>query len=38
MEDMDITIPIACFVVVLHLIIGGLIFLDTEEHHKWHDY
>ena len=38
MDDLDITIPIACFVVVLHTIIGGLIYLDNEEHHKYHDY
>lgn len=37
-EDLDITIPIATFVLVIHVIIGALIFLDNEEHHKWHDY
>jgi hypothetical protein len=38
MEDLDITVPIAIFVLVIHTLIGGLIFLDNEEHHKWHDY
>ena len=38
MEDLDITIPIAIFILVIHCLIGGLIFLDSEEHHKWHDY
>jgi len=22
----------------MHVVIGGLIFIDTEEHHKFHDY
>ena len=38
MEDLDITIPIGIFVVIMHALIGGLIFLDNEEHHKFHDY
>ena len=38
MDDLDITIPIGIFIVVMHAIIGGLIFLDSEEHHKYHDY
>jgi hypothetical protein len=38
MDDIDIAIPIAIFVVVLHALIGGLIFLDVDDHHKFHDY
>ena len=38
MEDLDITLPIGCFILVLHLIIGGLMFLDSEEAHKTHYY
>jgi hypothetical protein len=38
MEDLDITIPIGIFVVLMHALIGGLIFLDNDEHHKFHDY
>lgn len=34
MEDLDITVPIAIFIVVIHAIIGGLIFLDNDEHYK----
>ena len=37
-EDLDITIPIGLFIVVIHGLIGGLMFLDHEEHHKHHDY
>lgn len=36
--DLDISIPIGCFVVAIHSLIGGLIFLDKDEHHKYHDY
>jgi hypothetical protein len=38
MEDLDITIPIGIFVITMHALIGGLIFLDNDEHHKFHDY
>jgi hypothetical protein len=38
MEDLEITIPIGIFVITLHALIGGLIFLDNDEHHKFHDY
>jgi len=38
MEELDLLIPIACFVIIMHVVIGGLIFIDTEEHHKFHDY
>ena len=38
MEDLDITIPIGIFVLVIHALIGGLIFLDNDEHHKYHDF
>ena len=37
-DELDIIIPIGCFVTVMHVIMGGLIFIDTEEHHKFHDY
>ena len=38
LEELDLLIPIACFVIIMHAVIGGLIFIDTEEHHKFHDY
>ena len=38
MEDVDIAIPIAIFIFVIHALIGGLIFLDNHEHFKFHDY
>lgn len=38
MDDLDITIPIGAFVLILHALIGGLIFIDNDEHHKFHDY
>lgn len=38
MEELDIIIPIGCFVVIMHAVMGGLIFIDNEEHHKFHDY
>ena len=38
MDDLDIALPIACFILVLHILIGGLIFLDSDESHKFHDY
>lgn len=38
LEDLDLVIPIGCFIIVMHVLIGGLIFIDTEEHHKFHDY
>lgn len=37
-EELDITVPIAIFVLVIHALIAGLIFLDNDEHHKYHDY
>ena len=37
-EELDITVPIFVFVLLIHGLIGGLIFLDTDEHHKYHDY
>lgn len=38
MEELDIILPVGCFVVVMHVLIGSLIFIDNEEHHKFHDY
>ena len=38
MEDIDIAIPIGLFLVVIHALIGGLIFVDSEDHNKFHDY
>lgn len=38
LDDLDITIPVAIFVLVMHALIGGLIFLDHDEYHKYHDY
>ncbi|CDW87269.1 integral membrane protein gpr180 [Stylonychia lemnae] len=38
MEELDLIIPISCFVIIMHVIVGGLIFIDNEEHHKFHDY
>ncbi len=38
MDELDILIPIGCFIVIMHVIVGGLIFIDSEEHHKYHDY
>lgn len=37
-DDLDIAIPIGIFVLIIHALIGGLIYLDNEEHHKYHDY
>ena len=37
-DDLDLIIPIGCFLIIMHLIIGGLIFVDTHEHQKYHDY
>ena len=38
MDDIDIAVPIGLFILVIHALIGGLIFVDSEEHHKYHDY
>lgn len=38
MQDLDLTLPIAAFVVIIHFIAGALIFIDSDEHHKNHDY
>ena len=38
MDDIDIAVPIGLFVLVIHALIGGLIFVDNDEHHKFHDY
>lgn len=38
MEELDLIIPIGCFVFLMHVIVGGLIFIDNDEHHKYHDY
>lgn len=37
-DDLDLIIPIGCFLVIMHTIIGSLIFIDTHEHQKYHDY
>jgi hypothetical protein len=38
MDELDLILPMACFVIIMHTAIGCLIFIDTEEHHKFHDY
>jgi p-aminobenzoyl-glutamate transporter AbgT len=37
-EELDIIIPIGFFVILIHVVIGALMFIDNEEHHKFHDY
>lgn len=37
-DELDILIPIGCFVVIMHVIVGAIIFVDNHEHHKYHDY
>ena len=37
-EELDITVPIFIFVIVIHGLIAGLTFLDDNEHYKYHDH
>jgi hypothetical protein len=38
MQETDIYILSAIFVVMIHLLIAGLTYIDDDEHHKYHDF
>lgn len=38
MQETDIYILSAIFVVMIHLLIGALTYIDDDEHHKYHDF
>ncbi|CAI2370389.1 unnamed protein product [Moneuplotes crassus] len=38
MVETDIYILTAIFVIMIHLLIGALTYVDDEEHHKYHDF
>ena len=38
MQETDIYILSAIFVVMVHLLIGALTYIDDDEHHKYHDF
>ena len=38
LEDVDIYLVIMCFVMMIHMIIAALTFVDFGEHYKYHDY
>ena len=38
MQETDIYILSAIFVIMIHLLIGALTYIDDDEHHKYHDF
>lgn len=38
MDDMDLYVSLAVFIVILHMLIVALTFIDDDEHHKFHDF